>query len=640
MSQIYVWNSAVKALRREERKQVFSHATSVTSIVADAPKEKQTRKDIVDDLVKSLLQDKSSSDSTTQTHTKSEDSESYEKHSIPTSVTIPTHIGVSPSTSVPQSPQITTPHNGRFVPFIPEFSSFEAVILDIAPREIVLYNKEVQTTENSFGPPPPSEQEIRAKILKEQEEIERARQIALEEERLRAEAEKKKVQKLKDISEEEKRKIVNSAEFVEFIDYSTKIVERALNENYDFMKDYSIINDVESDEKTGNRVKYMCSFFDDQWSKNRSVTDVNWSKKNPELVVASYNKNPIAMNEPDGVVLVWSLRLLERPEFVFHSQSDVLTTAFSEFHPTLVIGGTYSGQIVLWDMRAKSLPVLKTPLSSNGHTHPVYSMQMVGTQNAHNLVTASTDGLVCSWQLDMLAQPQEHLELVHAEHSKTDEVSVTALGFPDNETAAFWVGTEEGNVYQANRYGRAGGKAGINPYDFYKGHWGPITGLHFHPLFGPVDFSDLFLTSSVDWTVKLWRAKSISKPSTSTQNVAPLYSFEGADDYVYDVKWSPSHPALFASVDGTGKFALWNLNVDAEVPIVNTQVGQGRALNKIQWDKEGRKTAIGSSDGRVHIYDIGELSQPRSDEWSIMQKTISEIIDTTESHGGRYALAK
>ena len=52
---------------------------------------------------------------------------------------------------------------------------------------------------------------------------------------------------------------------------------------------------------------------------------------------------------------------------------------------------------------------------------------------------------------------QETLELVHAEHSKTDEVSVTALGFPDNETAAFWVGTEEGIVYQANRYGRAGG---------------------------------------------------------------------------------------------------------------------------------------------------------------------------------------
>ncbi|CAG8747727.1 11117_t:CDS:2, partial [Acaulospora colombiana] len=252
-----------------------------------------------------------------------------------------------------------------------------------------------------------------------------------------------------------------------------------------------------------------------RWSKNRFVTDVNWSSRNPELSVASYNKNPFNMNDPDGIVLVWNLRLVERPEFIFHSQASsyVLTTMFSDFHPNYVIGGTYSGQILLWDTRAKCLPVLKTPLSSNGHTHPVYSMQMVGTQNAHNLITASTDGLVCSWQLDMLLQPTETLELVHSEHNKTEEVSVTSFCFPENESSAFWVGTEEGNVYQANRFGHAGGKAGINPYDFYKGHWGPVTGLHFHPLAGPIDFSDLFLTSSVDWTVKLWKAKSISKPS-------------------------------------------------------------------------------------------------------------------------------
>lgn len=88
------------------------------------------------------------------------------------------------------------------------------------------------------------------------------------------------------------------------------------------------------------------------------------------------------------------------------SQSDVLSVTFSPFHSNLVFGGTYSGQILLWDNRSKHLPVLKTPLSASGHTHPVYSMQMVGTQNAHNLITSSTDGTVCSWLVDMLAQPQ------------------------------------------------------------------------------------------------------------------------------------------------------------------------------------------------------------------------------------------
>lgn len=143
-------------------------------------------------------------------------------------------------------------------------------------------------------------------------------------------------------------------------------------------------------------------------------------------------------------------------------------------------------------------------------------------------------------------------------------------------------------MYQANRYDRAGAKAGLNQYEVYKGHSGPVMGLHFHPLIGPVDFSDIFLTCSADWTVKLWRAKSLTSsaptapaPSNGANGaslksstggagshataVQPIYSFDEADDYVYDVKWHPSHPALFGTADGSGKFDLWNLNIDTEV---------------------------------------------------------------------------
>ena len=46
--------------------------------------------------------------------------------------------------------------------------------------------------------------------------------------------------------------------------------------------------------------------------------------------------------------------------------------------------------------------------------------------------------------------------------------------------------------------------------------------------------------------------------------------------------------------------------MDTEVPISIKKVGD-RALNKIQWDKDGKRVAIGSSDGRVHVYDVGEV---------------------------------
>lgn len=148
-------------------------------------------------------------------------------------------------------------------------------------------------------------------------------------------------------------------------------------------------------------------------------------------------------------------------------------------------------------------------------------------------------------------------------------MSITCLDFPDTETATFWIGTEEGSVYQANRYDRAAAKAGLSfaPEDIYRGHAGPVTGIQFHPSSGSIDFSDLFLTSSVDWTVKLWRTKGAQAKTAekSTAGIAPIHSFEESDDYVFDAKWHPNHPAMFGTVDGAGKFDLWNLNQDTEV---------------------------------------------------------------------------
>ncbi|KAI9355136.1 WD40-repeat-containing domain protein [Zopfochytrium polystomum] len=496
----------------------------------------------------------------------------------------------------------------------PVLSTEDFVILDVPPKERVMYTKESQTVDTAIGADEPQNEATSPLADKAANDIPTPPQEPSPE---------KEIPKPRVLSDEERRFLFQSEHFIEFIDRSSKLVERALTDKFDLLRDYTLTEDNSSENNSGKGVKAIRAFYDDKWSKNRTVMDVGWSPKYPELLLAAYNKNAAAIHEPDGLVILWNLHLPDRPEFVFHSQSDVTAAIFSEFHPNLVIGGTYSGQVLIWDTRAKNLPVLKTPLSSTGHTHPVYSMTMVGTQNAHNIVTASTDGLVCSWQVDMLAQPQEMLELVHPTHGKSDEIAVTTLGFPANETGTFWVGTEEGNVYQANRYDRAGSKGGINPLDTYVGHHGMVTGLHFHPQVG---FSDLFLTSSVDWTVKLWRTKNVSKTTIAAQQLSPIHSFEESDDYVYDVRWSPSHPAVFGCVDGTGRFDVYDLNQETEVPTVSTLVGSGKALNKLQWDAEGRKAAIGSSDGQLYVYDVGELAQPDAEAAQLFQKTVTEIV--------------
>jgi dynein intermediate chain, cytosolic len=94
--------------------------------------------------------------------------------------------------------------------------------------------------------------------------------------------------------------------------------------------------------------------------------------------------------------------------------------------------------ILLWNTRSKHLPVLKTSLSVAGHTYPVYAMQMLGIQNAHNL--------------NMLSHRCVHLFTFTARMMLTQRRKLPRSG----------VGTKEGKIYQAKRHDSAGAIASLD----------------------------------------------------------------------------------------------------------------------------------------------------------------------------------
>ncbi|XP_061616372.1 cytoplasmic dynein 1 intermediate chain 1 isoform X1 [Phyllopteryx taeniolatus] len=478
--------------------------------------------------------------------------------------------------------------------------------VDFQPKELVLYSKETQT--------PLTAHLSEVEEDEEDEELMESKpgpELELHDEDDKENKEAGSFPVLRELTEEERQQILHSSEFQNFFDCSIRVMERALAESGDIFFDYTgrALEDKEGDVAGGSSLSFTRLFYDEHWSKHRVVTCLDWSPQYPELLVASYNNNEDAPHEPDGVALVWNIKFKKAtPEYIFHCQSPVVSVGFARFHPNLVVGGTYSGQIVLWDNRShRRTPVQRTPLSAAAHTHPVYCVNVVGTQNANNLITVSTDGRMCSWSLDMLSQPQESMELVY---NKSKPVAVTAMAFPTGDVNNYVVGSEEGTVYTASRHGS---KAGI--CEMFEGHQGPVTGISCHNAVGTVDFSHLFVTSSFDWTVKLW----------STKQNKPLYSFEDNADYVYDVMWSPVHPAIFASVDGMGRLDLWNLNNDTEVPTASVTIEGASALNRVRWSPGGKEVAVGDSEGRVWVYDTGELSVAHSDDWTRFARTLMEI---------------
>lgn len=242
------------------------------------------------------------------------------------------------------------------------------------------------------------------------------------------------------------------------------------------------------------------------------------------------------------------------------------------------------------------------------------------------IISVSTDGVMCAWTTDMLARPQEYLELTYPPPLQTattstllskvvDDLSPLSVTFSRNDSSSFYVGTEEGSIWGINRYDRAGAKAGTDSSIRFQNHFAPVTKVELHRagLGGGTgetsEFDDLLLSTSLDWSVRLWRTRHpASAVAGDVRTITPVIEWV-REDMVYDVAWSPVRPSLFTTVDGSGALELWDLtSSDPEIPVAWTRDSEGaRALNKVCWETgpEGRKVVTGALDGRVQVWDLG-----------------------------------
>ena len=81
-----------------------------------------------------------------------------------------------------------------------------------------------------------------------------------------------------------------SDDFLDFIERSSKVIEKALDQDYDVLADYALDGaggiDEDEDEgygrstgKRGRRIKQVAQFYDQRWNKKRMISDMNFSPK-------------------------------------------------------------------------------------------------------------------------------------------------------------------------------------------------------------------------------------------------------------------------------------------------------------------------------------------------------------------------
>lgn len=120
--------------------------------------------------------------------------------------------------------------------------------------------------------------------------------------------------------------------------------------------------------------------------------------------------------------------------------------------------------------------------------------------------------------------------------------------------------------------------------------------LDFHPLIETKnsEASNLLLSVGMDWRLGLWYPKN--------RNI-PVF-MNDMETEIYDVKWSPTHPSVFATADGQGHIDLWDISKETESFRYRKEDPNKRAINKIRWTRDGKKLLSGNSMGVVKLWSV------------------------------------
>lgn len=438
----------------------------------------------------------------------------------------------------------------------------------------------------------------------------------------------------KKLSEEEVRAILTEDDFAKFLTKSAHIVERAIGQTsvFDVLESYQLKQSGE--QKGAAKALIKVSAFSDESVKSRPIMDIQFSPHFPELFLVAYGSksshtgsvntgksttsnwsgsNPSTSGGQEdalGMVCVWSTGVHTKPEFKFYASSPVLSARFHDTDEHLIVGGCYTGQILVWDMRQKSLPVQRSSLTGKGHKHPIYSMAFVPTTASTTattapslsceLLTVSVDGLLCYWDLSRLTEPTNIINLqsllpsasgvgtsetLGIASSSTDiaqqlSLAVTSIALAagtSSETQAskeILLGSGTGHLYRGSLPLRPN-----QPLAQIDAHLGLISAMEMNPNPGK-RFQSLLLTASLDWSVKLWSIATSSSTSTGSGgkhgtthggagkqvhsavglSTTPLFEFVSSSyDYVNDVRWCPTNPSVFLTLTSCGTLSVWNL---------------------------------------------------------------------------------
>jgi dynein intermediate chain 4, axonemal len=174
------------------------------------------------------------------------------------------------------------------------------------------------------------------------------------------------------------------------------------------------------------------------------------------------------------------------------------------------------------------------------------------------------------------------------------QTGALCFDFNQKDSNIYLVGTEDGQIHKCSS------SYNEQYLSTYSNHTGPVNKVKWSPF-----LSNVFLSCSSDWTVRLWNQDSEEE----------VFKFQSGKDTINDIAWSTQHSTYFASVSASGRLEIWDLGFSALDPAIN-HVVLDRQLTAVQFGSVSPTVLTGDDYGAVTVYKLCRHIGPDEDPTS------------------------
>eukprot|EP00884_Botryococcus_braunii_P017202 jgi/Botrbrau1/4165/Bobra.0192s0032.2 len=305
-----------------------------------------------------------------------------------------------------------------------------------------------------------------------------------------------------------------------------EIVERMLDQNsqLDLIMDFKYWNDPADAIREGEGTLVpLWTFNPERVGRHKEVTALAWSPVRWDMFAAAYGSFSFH-NQGTGGVAVHSLKKPSHPTITIPTESGAMCLDFHPGHPNMLAVGLYDGRVAVYDLLTPDKPMYCCTTATGKHSDAVWQVRWQADDGKKHtqLISVSGDGRITQWSLaknDMLHQDLMALRSkVDAKENVGDEGSEslepgTAMAFNPDQDHLFVVGTEEGHIHKCSTASNS------EVLSSYEGHAAAVHALHWNT----VD-TKIFISSSADWSVRLWDASEQAMKAKSSCMIWPKTS--------------------------------------------------------------------------------------------------------------------